>query len=322
MRLIFYIVALLLVRSCVDAVDYHDFSVLISDLERDGKYNEALEMVQDAFDIYPDYNFDLLKEQVYLNEKLGDYKANLDIFREGHKKGYFFLIHPSIPKYKPYLELGAFSDVSDADLRIRSEATRNAKPLIEITEPSGFRKSKRYPVIFIFHGGGSNSKRASLEWSSERLDKSYIKVFLQSPNHSDYNTFGWRNSDTVAVRMLGEAYDQLKNRFKADTSQIIVAGISAGGSSAVFSAFRSDVPVKKIITICPGIPENLGGKDYTKKPGVEVIIIGGENDYYRPRQERLIDSLVLYSIKHSYTLVPGMGHEYPENFRTLLNNLL
>jgi predicted esterase len=114
----------------------------------------------------------------------------------------------------------------------------------------------------------------------------------------------------------------VKSKYGTAKDGIIVAGISAGGSSAVFSAFRSGVPVKRIITVCSGIPESLSGKDYIKKPGIEVIMIGGENDYYRPRQERLRDSLTLYSVKNSYSIIPGMGHEYPENFRTLLNNLL
>ena len=271
---------------------------------------------------YKDHHFELLKELIFINEKMGNYKENLDIFRDGHQKGYFFLIHPSLPRYKAYLDFDEFQKISDTDLYLRDSANSVAESQVLIVEPDNFKRSRIYPLIFIYHGGGSNAEKASGKWTSEELDKKYIRVFLQSSRHSDYSTFGWRNSDSIAVKLLEEAYIKVKSTYKIDSSDLVVAGISAGATSALYSGFSSSVPVTGVIAICTGIPELLQGQEYLKNAGVEVVLVAGENDHYRPRQERLVDSLSKYNIQYNYSILPGMGHEYPSDFNLFLNKIL
>lgn len=319
MRALLYLVFItIIISSCSGDSHYERFLDEISDLEKNSDYGLAREQLKLKMHLYPDNEFDLLKELVYLNEKLGYYKENLELFREAHARGYFFLIHPAMPKYKPYMELEDFASISERDLELRDSTNSVSIPVYDVILPLAHKKNKSYPLLFIFHGGGSNIERAKDYWTSEEIDNKYIRVFLQSAIHSDFNTYGWKNSDSSAVAIINEAYEYVRTSFSVNTSNIYICGISAGASSAIYSACTGNIAAKGLFVVCTGIPEDLTVEDYARVSDISFIIIGGETDYYRPRQNRLLDSLKKAELDYEYILIPGMGHQYPDNFSKLL----
>ena len=307
------------VISCSRSSSYKDFTANLNRLESEGKYDSADYYIGVNYDRFVDHEFELLKEKVYVNSQRGQYKKNLDVFRYGHERGYFFLLHPAIPAYEPYIGLEGFDEIVARDMELRRSANESSEPEYQVILPHRYNKKKAYPMVYIFHGGGSNNTRAISEWTSDILDNNFIRVFIQSPVHADFDTFGWRNSDTLAVSFIEKLYSDLRMLYRIDTSSVFFGGVSAGGTVAVFSAFRSKIPVAGYIGVCTGIPLDLKIDDYSARNNIRALMISGENDYYKPRQDSLRQIYRSINLECRYMVLPGMGHQYPDNFSSLLD---
>lgn len=295
----------------------------INRLEKTEKFDTCLTLLQPYIKKYDENWFQISKEVIYLNEKTDKFDENLEIFKQGHKLGYFYLIHPAIPKYKPYKKLDSFNTISKIDLKLREEALKNANTIYEIQLPANYSQAEKYPLCFIFHGGGSTLKRVKKHWHSDKLDSSFIKVYLQSFRHYDSETFGWRSGEKRTDDDIQRIYNELKNKYNIDTANTIVCGISAGGTCAIDLAVRQVIPVKGFITFCSGISESIT-LDFVKKQSGKLkgFIVGGENDYYLPKQKQMTEIFDNTNFAHKHIIVKDMGHQYPDNENDYINEAL
>jgi predicted esterase len=287
----------------------------LNQLEQDSLYKKAQALLNLNEKCFQDKWFELSKEKIYLNEKLGNFHENFSVFTSGHEKGYFYLIHPNLPKYKPYLELAGFDSIAKIDLQLRREAITNSKTLFEVELPLNYNSENDYPLILIFHGGGSNFSKVKKHWNSEKLTNEFIKIYLQSYRHYDSDTYGWSSGDARTYSDIIAILNELKPKYPIDTSRIIVAGISAGGTCAIDLAINQIIPITGFLTFCPGIPKAYTDDFIIPTPELNIAgyIVGGEDDYYLSKQLQLVELLIKATIKNKHTTIPGMGHQYPLN---------
>lgn len=306
------------------SLSYRDFIHNLNDLEEKGDFKKALGYLTEYKANFPNEYFELAKEEIYINEALQRYADNLFIFKEGHQKGYFYFIDVRIPKYKPYLEFSEFNTISADDLKLRNEAIQKSETIYEVELPKRFSDKREWPLCFIFHGGGSNLEKVRKHWHSLMLDSDYIKIYLQSYRHYDSNTYGWTSGDERADRELAEIFDSIRKSYPIDCSDIITAGISAGGTYAIDISIRGVIPVKSFIAFCPGIPgilntENLSA---TKLSKIKGFIIGGEKDYYLAQQKQMTQALLKLQNPVKHLIICNMGHEYPPDEDIMIDEAL
>ncbi|TWU62606.1 Alpha/beta hydrolase family protein [Crateriforma conspicua] len=116
--------------------------------------------------------------------------------------------------------------------------------------PESDDKSKRWPVVIMFHGGGGNGKLAMSDtgWAAKADKEGFIAVFPEgtSPDPSRPGRFlgnpqTWNDGSkrpTVGAAERGEAdiafvsaiIDDLKKRYQVNHRQIYVTGFSNGAS--------------------------------------------------------------------------------------------
>jgi len=296
----------------------------VQELENNMEYIEALELIDSNLQKFYDYEFRLLKEKIYLNEKMDHYAENLHIFEYAHEKGYFFLLHPDIAKYKPYRVFPEFEEISQRDLKIRAQVNAESKTTYKVHLPKDFTGEKRWPLLLIFHGGGSNLDRVQKHWQSETLKSGYIKVYLQSYNHYDTETYGWRSGDNIADIKIFRIFIEIIKEYPIDYEKIILAGISAGATYAIDVAIRNVIPANGIIAFCPGIPKDLKSIDQSKKANmaVKVYMVGGEKDYYLPKQKEMAELFTKSGRQFQHEVFKDMGHQYPEDEDAVINTAL
>ena len=296
-------------------LSYNEFTTKINEFEIKGEYKEALEYLKIHQNSFPHKYFELSKEEIYINEKLLNYEENISIFSDGHKKGYFYLIHPSIPKYKPYKDLSRFDSISKKDLELRENALLNSKTIYEVELPNTYSKDRLWPAFLIFHGGGSNIKKVKKHWQTEKLNSNFIKIYIQSYRHYDSETFGWGSGDERADQDLMDLFERISSDYSIDSTKIFVSGMSAGGTFAIDISVRQVIPVSGLIAFCPGIPKILSNENHIEisKSHVDVFIVGGEDDYYLPRQKQMTEIFSNLGIVNKHEIINGMGHEYPPN---------
>lgn len=263
-------------------------------------------------------------EKISQNEKQDAYLENLMVFREGHRQGWFYFIHPLIPRYEPYLDLPGFREVYMADSALRAGAIAHSRSSYCLKLPAHYDSTEAYPVVFIFHGGNSNLDRALQHWRHPVIEKEYIRVYLQSYRHTDYTSFTWRSGDERSDRDLRQLFENLSNQYSIDSGRILVAGISAGANYALAMSLRGIIPVRGLIAFCPGFPDCLRGKqDFSGlHTDLRVYYVGGELDFYREQQEDLARAFNRSAISYRYIVVDGMKHQYPEQESEYLEKAL
>jgi len=295
--------------------DYQKFMIKVNQYENDNNYKAAKDLIIYNKEFYHENSFELLKELIYINEKLEQYSENIGLFIIGNKSGHFFLIHPALPRYKPYLEINGFDDIAKKDQELREEAIKKSQTLYHVELPRSYKQENNYPILIVFHGGGSNFTKVKNHWSSRKLNGKFIKVYLQSYRYYDSETFGWKSGDERADRDIISIYNELIKNYQIDTTRIYMAGISAGATYAIDMAVRKVITVSGIIAFCPGVPsdfsiECLQNDDFRN---MKVYIVSGENDYYLEKQKKMTEIFDLVNFEYKHLIIDGMGHQYPKN---------
>lgn len=289
-----------------------------------GEYGLARNMVSEMMTLFPDRWYEQSKKMISINNSSGFYLENLNLFNEGHGRGCFYFIHPLMPEYSPYINLPGFDTISARDLFLRQQAIELARTSYTAEIPDSYSSEVSYPVILIFHGGGSTAKKAMEHWQVPALNKRFIKIYLQSYRHFDYNTFGWGTGDPRLDEDLRSIFNEIKGQYNIDTGKVFTAGISAGASAAIDISLRGVIPVKGFIAWCPDIPAFLRNRQFSALIGDSVrgYISAGEDDNFRPRQEILIRLLDSLNIDHKLQVEAGRGHDYPADENTSVNEAL
>lgn len=297
----------------------------VNELEQAKKYEEAIALMKSVEGKFLGYEYEIIREFAYLYLKTEQYEKCLDAWQEGHKKGFFFLIHPNLPQYKPLKDLVRFNDLAAEDDRLRREALTRSETVFESELPTGYDESKKYPLLIILHGGGSNIAQARKHWHSPVMKKEYIVVFIQSYLHYGMKDFGWRKEDPRAREDIKNIYRELIHQYSVDTSKVIIGGISAGGSAAMDISLNQIIPTRGIIGVCPAIPGDRFTTEQIKKASrvrIRAYLITGENDPGREGQEKTVELFESEKLQNKFIVISGMGHEYPDDFSRQINSAL
>ena len=283
--------------------------------EEAGNFTRAKEYLLSRMDEFPDQWFYLSKELVYIHEKTGEYEENLSLFDLGHRKGFFYFLHPALPRFRPYLEFPEFEDLTEVDRKLYEDALSRSSTQCRVDLPADTHPGQTYPLFIIFHGGNSNLRKVTAHWHETCLESSYIRVYLQSYRHFDSDTYTWRSGDPRSDADLRDIFRELVETYPVDTGRIVVAGISAGANYAIGMALRGVIPVTGFIVFCPGLPSEMDTivSPSVLRSDVRGYLVGGEFDFYRESQLRLLERFEGLGLRYEYVLEKGMYHQYPRD---------
>lgn len=297
---------------------FEELMVIVDSLEADSSFVEAKAFIEANWSS-GDHEFERLQELVYLNEKLLLYEDNLAIWDSGHVKDFFFLIHPDLPRFRPYTGFTNFMQIAQRNQLLRAEAIQQARTTWEILPPLRKDVEKTYPAVFIFHGGGSSLQKARARWKfSDSFRDSTIIVYFQSYRNYTSNTYGWRTGDQRGLMELDSCFRDILTQYPIDETQITLSGISAGASIAIDVGLRGTIPSARVVAFCPGYPRDVF-KDSLVIPDPPFIeIIAGETDFYGDPQVTLCESLERLEISYSYRIIEGLDHDLPGDYEEFI----
>jgi predicted esterase len=293
---------------------------VLYDLE---KYDEGIELIYKHRDDFPDYGYELSNSLTIFYRATEQYEKCMDVWEEGHKKGFFYGIFP-VRRYDPFKEYKRFESIMNEDTRLREIANQNTKTIYEVLAPKELEPGKQYPLLIVLHGGGSSIARAKEHWQSEMLEKDYIVTFLQSYFQFSTNTWAWRESDPRTHEDIQKIYRDMISKYPVDTSKVVIGGISAGGSAAVDISMNEIIPAAGLIGVCPGMPEEFNSEmaGTLQKKGFRAFVIGGEKDFYLEHQNKMALIFEEVNLPHKQIVIEGMGHQYPDKFSEWIDSAL
>ena len=306
---------------------FADIKTQVEQLEADDRYTEAIALLEEALENYPDDGY-------YITEKLGEfythteqYQKAIDIWTYGAEHAFFYCHNPGWPIYQPYAEFEKFHILVEKDRLLREAAIKASKTRFEVATPRNYTADRQYPLLLVFHGGNSHIDRARPYWVSKRLQEEFLVAFIQSYLYYGMESFGWKRSDQRAWAEIKSTFGEIIERYSVDQADVFAAGISAGGMVAIEIALADIIDLKGFIGVCPVMPGeaifNIENIANAKESGQCGVIISGEQDSYTgPQAQKMVEAFDEAGYPHQFVLVPEMGHEYPVDFTSRLDEAL
>jgi len=247
--------------------------------------------------------------------KSGNDSMAIEILKDGTESG---IIYPFFRGAGIFAELEKyeyFNRVLSKNDSLRCAATLAGNPVLDKV---GIDKKKhKQPVFIALHGGSENNEIFMKEWSSKKLSKNYLTLYIQSSQVFANNRFWWvdleKGKADIDSILAGKEFDNnLKNRV------ITIGGFSHGGRMALYYALNNAIPVKKVIMLCPEIDKDVFLNDAAaaklKKDKIEIIMITGSEDPSIDQQRAFRDFAKKNGLKMNYIEFDGMGHMFTEEF--------
>ena len=283
--------------------------------------DSAIYVIKYARSKYPEYDKDatyLLDSLFLITKQDSNVLKNIDY---GLKKRYFFGLERW--EYRDFINNPEFKRLARIDWQIEDSLNKISHMKYEVVLPKNYSIDKNYPLLFVFHGNSRNIQKEKGVWTSNVTRDRYIVIFVQSYIHLTTNDYRWGENDEKTDMEFKEIYEQIVKKYPSAKNKVIFSAMSAGGFIAISYAFNQFVPVYGLVLNCPVVPDVADSSikkfvDENKK----IAIITGENDFLLNNQKDLINKVNKMGGNNRIMINTGLGHEYSENFSTLLDKYL
>lgn len=296
----------------------------IEGLVKQGQLNQAIMMLEQAFNMFPDYKYTIVNELAKLYTATNQLDKCLDLWESGHRSGLFFGLEPGTPPFKPFVGNARFDGVVTQDRLLRDKINEDSTSIYEVVTPSGYDPAQRYPLCVAFHGGNSNLQNLKPQWRSPKLASEYILLFIQSYFHLSSETYGWKTLDPRAREEIAGIVGDVAKTYGVDTGRVVLGGISAGAMTAIDLTINGIVPSNGFIGLCPVTPLefSLERVKVAAAKGVAGVFISGDKDFALPKAKEMAAVMAEGNLPLDFTVLPGLGHTYPQDLPQRLDDAL
>ena len=288
------------------------------------RYAEALELARDASERFPARRATTSFWIACLLSVMGEHHAAVAALVDGLERGEWWSEGRlrGDPDLAPLQGRADFDAVVDAARR-RQEANRS-KPGLEVLRPS----TQPRGLVIALHGAGGTIDSTAPPWHHATELGYAVGIPLSSQRAaSDEDRRGWDDAG-IAAREVADARDRLTHQFGLDRKRAIFAGFSQGGRRVVEWALTGGRPdVRRFIAVAPGVgqirPEDVQRNLASAvQRSVRAAFVVGDEDFVLEAVSAFEHTLRAAGIPSRLEVVPGVGHDYPANFRSRLPALL
>ncbi len=304
--------------------DYKEMRAHLGDLFEQKKYAEAAALLESVLDRFPDNlvanTFNLAAARV----NLGENDKAVEALEEGLRRGVFYGLWDFFATFwDPLRETPRFQAFLKANQARVDEAQSKAVMLTDVVTPEGYDPSRKYPVFIALHGGGESIAEFKPLWTSPRLRNEFITVYVQSTQVASMRGFHWQDA-ALTRRDLEAAYKRVLAQYPVDAARVLIGGFSSGGYGSMIAAFGNIFPIRGFVALCPPVPETISDEDIqaAKFRGLLGTLLTTEQDNRVEAQRALAERLEKLGLKIEFHLTPNIGHWFPKDFETLLDQAI
>ncbi|HEY7874354.1 MAG TPA: hypothetical protein VIG64_04450 [Actinomycetota bacterium] len=231
------------------------------------------------------------------------------------------LLHED-PDLAPLRARPAFDElVAECDARRRAEQAV-ARVEWEVISAKGARRSASMALV-VLHGRTGNLRDLGDRWGgvAEHVDV----VLVQSSQVVAHGMHCWDDLAT-AGRDVAAAVAAVDG----DGAMVVLGGFSQGAGLATRVTLKGDVGARGFLAIAPSFfragltPDDMVAlAPGARRAGVRgVIFAGAKDDRYRDPAEEVARRLADAGVPIASSVVPGMGHDYPDPFARVVEDAL
>ncbi|HVT85135.1 MAG TPA: PHB depolymerase family esterase [Chitinophagaceae bacterium] len=147
--------------------------------------------------------------------------------------------------------------------------------------PLHIEKNKPLPLVFIFHGGGGNSKQMQRYIKMDAIAdrENFITVYPQGLNKqwNDGRAFNISIAANDDVKFVEQLLDTLEKSAPIDPKRVFATGISNGAFFSIYLSYKLSRRFLAIAPVCGSIPKRLYDQFFPSQP-VSLLLINGTGD--------------------------------------------
>jgi len=147
--------------------------------------------------------------------------------------------------------------------------------------PAGYSAGQHLPVVFVFHGGGSNYRQIQRYMKMDEIGdvENFISVYPNGINKqwNDGREFKASISENDDVLFIKQLLDTVIKNYSVDTKRVFATGISNGGFFSIYLSYKLSDLFLAVAPVCATIPEKIYDEFHPAVP-ISVLLINGTKD--------------------------------------------
>ena len=288
------------------------------------RYAEALTLARHASERFPERGATISFWAACLLSLMGEHDNAVAVLADGIERGDWWNEGRlrGDPDLAPLQGRADFDAVVDAARR--RQAANPSSPALEVLRPS----TKPRGFVIALHGAGGTIESVAAQWQHATELGYAVGVPLSSQRSgSDDDRRGW-DDVTLAAHEVADARDRLARQLELESESAIFAGFSQGGRRVVEWALMGTLlDVRRFIGVASGV-DQIRLEDVDRqlasavRRGIRAAFVVGEEDWVLESVKPFHEALRAAGIASRLDVVPGVGHDYPPDFRSRLRALL
>lgn len=300
----------------------------IIELYSQKKFKDAYSIIEEMIKKYPAKAGVLYNYAYSVKNLTGDTDGALALMEEAAEKGYWADPKQLVedPDLQNLRHNPRFKEILNRYSNLAAEGRKNQKPILKILEPSNdaANSSEPLPLVIALHGNNQSAEDAIEDWKF-MTEKGWIVALPQSSQVSMPDAYVW-NDFSMAIPEIKAHYDAIRKKYKIDEDRLIIAGFSMGGALSAKLCFEQIIPCRRFILMGPYLknPSELESavRSFSNRKGKGYILVGENDSECIGGAKELFDMLRDNGTECVIDIIPGLAHEYPDNFQEMVGRNL
>ncbi|MCK5223056.1 MAG: hypothetical protein KAR14_15825 [Candidatus Aminicenantes bacterium] len=327
--IIIFIVSICSAISAEKVMPWNEFDKKVDQLIESEKNIEAIKLLKESIKIYPKKEFEIYQSIIILYKRVGEIKISIDMMTIANNKGYYFWLMPRERAYNDFRREEWFKKALSVNNALRDKVQKLTKPVYKIVLPKEYNAKKKYPLIFIIHGGNQSIEAAQGRWKSDKLYENNIVAFVQSGWTVATNSFRWNLSgfdyfhEGTAIDEVKALYKEILAKYPVNIEKIVLVGFSQGASLAMNMTIYNDIKCLGVLAGCP-FNDDIDEKHSLnlKKRNIRFFVFTGDKDRRFEKTVKNMDILKKSGVKVIFKINKDMGHQFSPDIESDIKKAL
>lgn len=297
----------------MEQLSFDELTDQMMNLYREGKYAEALQVVEQNADHFPEHLVRTTFWKMCLLSLCGRSDDVISVFQTGLDAGLWWShIRFQDPDLNAVRDLAEFKRLMAISLEKYQEARTHTKRDQVMLLP-GVPESGLYPLLIALHGSGG-TKDSNLKYWELARQKGWLVLSPQSTQPVDPGAYCWDDSEQGLADILFY-FEKVSKEYSIDPQRVVITGFSQGSGMAIYAALSGKINARGFLAIGTYWADANSIKPLAKQTkSVRGYFITGEKDQYLDKIIEIQNILKENNISFGEEVHPELGHEFPPHF--------
>jgi predicted esterase len=311
----------------MDFLTFEDLQARFQELYHDRAYQEALELVTENSESFPEYSHLLYYWRISLAARLGDSEQAIALLNDVLQTGFWYgevLLRKS-PSLKSLQGDTAFEHLVEMNRLLQEKDPEQKYPLLLLRSQGRCQAGgPACPAMIALHTN-AGSAQDSVEFWQPVASQGWLVGVPQSSQAMWKGAYIWDNYE-IAESEVRKAFESMTEKYAVDRQRVILAGHSMGGETAMRLALEGGIGTLGFIAVGPAGPfmddldrwlpaihagQNLGLRGY---------LLAGEEDESIEHEniQALFEMFNQNGVICELEEIPLAGHEYSPEYESAM----